>query len=185
MEDPHGQAVSEVIRPLLTGSSEEVRRVVTAYFTPSCAISHPLYQLAEAPDSKEAAIKIFATRSDVFRSSDFSTQSVALDESNNKLFCDSKRTVWLRHLPMGSAYIRSLIMIQLVTGGDGRSYIGSWEELLQPDDLSALLFLPGARLVMNGLRRLAALATSSATAGSVFGTKPKPNVGPDIGSGKA
>ncbi|KAG9005430.1 hypothetical protein FRB93_009736 [Tulasnella sp. JGI-2019a] len=181
MEDPHGQAVNEVIRPLLTGPIEEVRQVVTTYFTPTCAISHPLYQLAEAHDSRDTAVKIFTTRSEVFRSSGFSTQSVAHDESNNKLFCDSTRTVSLRFVPFAKAQIRSLIVIQLVTGGDDRSYIGRWEELLQPDDLSALLFLPGARLVMNGLRRLAALATSSASPSSLFAAKSSPvNTEPSI-----
>lgn len=160
MEDAHGQAVSEVIRPLLTGSTEECRRIVTTFFTPNCAVTHPLYQLAGATSSRETAAKIFATRSEAFKSSNFCTQSVALDETNNKLFCDVTRSVWLRYLPFASTQIRSLIVIHLVTGGDGRLYIGRWEELLQPDDLTALLFLPGARLAMNGLRRLSALATA-------------------------
>lgn len=76
MEDAHGQAVSEVIRPLLTGSADECRRVVSRYFTPNCGVSHPLYQLAEATNSRETAMKIFATRSEAFKSSNFSTQSV-------------------------------------------------------------------------------------------------------------
>jgi len=160
MEDAHGQAVRDVIQPVLTGSAEECRRVVAMYFTPNCTVTHPLYQLAEARNSRETAVKIFVTRSETFKSSDFSTHSVALDEANNKLFCDIKRTVWLRYVPIASTQLRSVLVLQLVTGGDGRLYVSKWEELLQPDDLSALLFLPGARLAMNGLRRLAAVATS-------------------------
>ncbi|KAG8916156.1 hypothetical protein FRC02_004146 [Tulasnella sp. 418] len=79
---------------------------------------------------------------------------------DDRVFCDVRRTISIRHLPLGKAQLRSLIMLELMAGGDGRFYISRWEELLQPDDLTALLFLPGAKFVMNGLRSLAAIAAS-------------------------
>ena len=76
MEDAHGQAVTDVIHPLLTGSSDDCRRIVETYFTPNCAVVHPLYEVGGAANSIQAAVKIFVKRSEFFKSSDFSTQSV-------------------------------------------------------------------------------------------------------------
>lgn len=76
MEDAHGQAVTDVIQPLLTGTTADCRRIVEEYFSPTCAVSHPLYEVAQAQDSRETAVKLFVNRCEVFGSSDFTTHSV-------------------------------------------------------------------------------------------------------------
>jgi len=160
MEDPTGQAFRDVIRPLLCGTEEDCYLVVMAHFARSCSVHHPLFRYTEAENSRPGVAEIFASRAKMYKSSELVNSSTAFDPANNRLYCDVTRTVTPRYLPITSAKIRSLVILDFVVLNDQFYKVKKWEEMLQPDDLSALMFLPGARPAVNGLRYLGGAMTA-------------------------
>jgi len=160
MEDPLCQAFPMIIRQLLSGSVDDCRHVVMTHFTSNCSVQHPLYRIRSAENSRDTVCQIFSSRAQTFKSVNLVNQSIAFDESNDKLFCDLTRTVSLSWLPLTSANLRSIVILHLSKSNTQFFRVQQWEEFLQPDDVSALLFLPGARAATNSLRSMAAVATS-------------------------
>lgn len=159
MEDPLGQAFSNVIRPLLNGSAEDSKRVIETYFTQNCCVHHPLFRQVGEENSRAKVIEIFSGRAGTFQCSEISNTGIAFDDSNNKLFCTVTRTLSVKHVPLTTAQVRSVIVLDLVIQNEQFYKVRRWEEFIQPDDLTALLPVPGARMATNGVRNAAAYAT--------------------------
>ncbi|PWN32972.1 uncharacterized protein FA14DRAFT_174618 [Meira miltonrushii] len=149
MQDPVYE-VTSVIKGIVQAQNATLQRdTLRKYYAPDASFDHPFYLVGSSASSRETGILPIYQWQRCLYIPQVEVHNVGFDKESNKIFLDVTQRWVPTFLPKAlyAPTLRSIIVLYLQRGADGRFYVKRQEDYYQPQTLPGKL-IPGFDIVI-------------------------------------